>query len=141
VDTSVAKIPARPVPRPTAVTAPFWDACKEGRLLYQRCPGCGTAIFPPQSFCPNDLSTDLDWRESVGLGTIYSYTTIWRPQTPAFEVPYSVAIIELDEGYTMLCNVDVEPERMRIGLPLSVTFRPLSEEITAPCFVERETVS
>jgi hypothetical protein len=141
VGISVAKIPARPVPRPTPATAPFWDACKEGRLLYQHCDDCGTAIFPPQSFCPNDLSTNLAWRESSGLGTIYSYTTIWRPQTPAFEVPYSVAIVELDEGYNMLCNVDVDPERVRIGLKLSVTFRPLSEEITAPCFVEREAVS
>lgn len=133
----------RPAPVPTRLSAPFWDACKDGLLRYQRCADCGQAVFPPSDFCPADLSAHLVWEESTGHGEIYSYTVVWRPQTPAFEVPYVVAIVELREGYSMLTNiVDTPHEQLRIGLPVSVVFREVSPTITAPFFrATNETAS
>ena len=73
--------------------------------------------------------------ESSGRGTLYSYTVVHRPQQPVFEVPYTVAIVELEEGWYMLSKlVDCEPEEVEIGMPLEVSFRPMSEEITLPFF-------
>ena len=41
-----------PTPRVTQDALPYWAAVKEGRLLFQRCPACRGAIFPPRSICP-----------------------------------------------------------------------------------------
>jgi uncharacterized OB-fold protein len=127
--------PARPLPHPTEVSRPFWDACAKGSLSYQRCERCGIAIFPPQEFCPHDLSTDLRWREASGTGTVYSYTTVWRPQTPAFDVPYVVAVVELDEGPCMVTNIiDCPHDKVTIGMPVEVAFREEEDGFWLPFF-------
>jgi uncharacterized OB-fold protein len=124
-----------PLPRPTRLSKPFWDACREERLLVQRCQDCGTYVFIPQPCCGSCLSENLEWVESSGRGTLYSFTTVHRPQQPSFEVPYTVVIVELEEGYHMLSNlVGVEPEDVAIGTPLEVVFEKRSDEITLPLF-------
>ena len=124
-----------PLPRPTSLSKPFWDACREERLLVQRCEDCGTYVFIPQPCCGNCLSENLEWVESSGRGTLSSFTTVHRPQQPSFEVPYTVVIVELEEGYHMLSNlVGVEPEDVAIGTPLEVVFEKRSDEITLPLF-------
>ena len=53
----------------------------------------------------------------------------------AAEVPYVIALIELDEGPTMMSNVvELDPESVAIGLPVEVTFEDWSDEITIPKF-------
>ena len=124
-----------PLPRPTRLSKPFWDACREERLLVQRCQDCQTYVFIPQPCCGNCLSENLEWVESSGRGTLYSFTTVHRPQQPSFEVPYTVVVVELEEGYHMLSNlVGVEPEDVAIGTPLEVVFEKRSDEITLPLF-------
>lgn len=127
--------PPRPLPIPTALSRPFWEGCSRGELLFQRCPQCAQVVFPPQAFCPIDLGTDLAWERSNGTGTVYSFTIVERPATPAFEVPYVVGVVELYEGYTMMTNiVGCAPDDVRIGLPAEVQFEQQSAEITLPCF-------
>ena len=48
---------------------------------------------------------NLDWERSAGTGAVYSWTTVWRPQTPAFTVPYLPVIVDVDEGWQMLSNL------------------------------------
>ena len=130
----------RPLPQPTALTRPFWDACREHRLTVQQCSVCATYVFVPQSFCPACLSPDLTWVESAGRGRIVAYTVVWRPQTPAFEAPYVVAVVRLDEGYEMMTNVvDVDPDDVAIGAPVSVRFVDVSSDGTLPCFTLDES--
>ncbi|WP_432825542.1 Zn-ribbon domain-containing OB-fold protein [Dactylosporangium sp. CA-092794] len=125
----------RPVPRPTRLTKPFWDACRERRLLVQRCAACTGYVFLPQAFCSHCQSTDLAWVESSGRGAIVTFTVVWRPQTPAFDAPYVVAAVRLDEGHEMLTNiVGAGPEEIRFGAPVRVSFMDVSPEITLPCF-------
>ncbi len=127
--------PNTPLPRPTALSEPFWEACQQGKLTVQRCDDCETLTFIPQPCCGNCLSENLSWVESSGRGTLYSYSTVYRPQQPSFEVPYTVVIVELEEGYHMLSNlIGTEPEDVKIGLPLEVVFEERSEEITLPFF-------
>ena len=82
------------LPRSSPLARPFWDACKEHRLLYQRCARCDQAVFNPAPICPACLSRDLAWHESAGLGAIYSWTIAHRPMTPAFTVPYAPIIVD-----------------------------------------------
>ncbi|GAA1838594.1 OB-fold domain-containing protein [Pseudonocardia ailaonensis] len=125
----------RPVPRASELTRPFWEACRRGVLLVQCCRSCSHHVFTPQDFCRSCLSPDLDWVESAGDGIIVTYTTIWRPQTPAFEVPCVVAVVALTEGYEMLTNiVDSDPAEILVGAKVHVAFREIAPEVTLPCF-------
>ncbi len=132
---STGSVPQTPLPRPTALSKPFWDACREERLVVQRCEDCGTYVFIPQPCCGECLSEKLEWVESSGRGTLYSYTTVHRPQQPSFRVPYTVVVVELEEGWYMLSNlIGVEPGDVEIGSPLEVCFEKRSDEITLPLF-------
>ena len=127
--------PPIPLPLPTARSLPHWEGCRRGELLVQRCVDCGHYVFIPQPACTRCLSDNLEWVPSSGSGTIYSYTVVHRPQQPVFEVPYAIAIIEMAEGWHMLSNiVGCPPEDVRIGMPVEVEFRRMSDEITLPLF-------
>ena len=127
-----------PLPRPTALSRPHWDGCREGVLRVQRCAACGSYEFIPQAVCTKCQADELGWVESSGRGSVYSHTTVHRPPRPEFDAPYVVAIVELEEGWHMLTNlVDCAPEDVAIGLPVEVDFRAVSDEISLPCFRPR----
>jgi len=124
-----------PLPRPTELSRPYWDGCREGLLRVQRCRDCGGHVFIPQPVCTHCQANALEWVESSGRGTLYSFTTVHRPQRPEFEVPYTVVIVELEEGWHMLTNlVECASEDLEIGMPVEVQFRRMSDEITLPLF-------
>jgi len=116
---------------------PFWDACAREQLVVQRCRACATSRFPPSPICPECLSAEHDWLAAAGAGTVYSFVIVREALNPAFkdEVPYVVAIIELAEGPHMLSNVvGVPVERVRIGMPVRVSFERLSDDVVVPKF-------
>ncbi len=41
----------RPIPRPDAVSAPYWDAAARGELVIQECKSCGHRQFYPRAVC------------------------------------------------------------------------------------------
>ncbi len=43
------------------LTAPFWAAAREGRLVAQRCARCGALRFPPSEVCPEWLGMQAEW--------------------------------------------------------------------------------
>ena len=125
----------RPLPHPTRISKPFWDACRERRLVVQRCESCAAYVFIPQAFCPRCLGRSLAWEQVSGTGAIVTYTVVWRPQTPAFEVPYVIAVVRLDEGVDMLTNlIDTKPEQVSIGARARVVFADVAEHMTLPFF-------
>jgi len=126
---------AIPLPRPRPLSQPYWDGCLAGELRFQRCADCGAPQFNPGYLCGSCHGSNLGWEASAGRGILYSWSVVWRPQTPAFEVPYAPAIVELAEGYRMLSAVvDCEPEDLVEGLPLEVLFQPMSDTIALPYF-------
>jgi uncharacterized OB-fold protein len=130
-----SEVVVRPLPRPTALSRPFWDACREHRLIVQRCDNCGAHVFIPQAFCPRCRSTSLSWVDSAGRGEIVTFTVVWRPQTPAFEAPYVVAVVRLDEGYEMMTNIiETLPDAVEIGARVAIRFLDVTPEISLPCF-------
>ena len=50
--TSSVVMASRPVPTVTDDSAPFWEAARDGRLVAQRCAGCGELHHPPRPECP-----------------------------------------------------------------------------------------
>jgi uncharacterized OB-fold protein len=120
------------------VTRPFWDGCAAGELRFQRCRGCRASQFPPAEICRACLGTDLAWERSAGLGTLYSWTVVHRPVTPAFEVPYAPAIVDLDEGYQMMTNlIGLPPDAITPALPVQVDFHETGAGLHLPYFRPR----
>ena len=128
--------PGRWLPEPTPETQHFWDGTKAGVLLLQRCDACGEPYFPPRPFCPKCASRDISLVRLSGRARLMSYVISHRP-TPGFETPFSIAIIELEEGPRMLTNIvgcAQTPEALALDMPLEVVFEAVSDDITLPLF-------
>lgn len=81
------------------------------------------------------MAQSLVWERSSGTGRLYSWTVVWRPQHPAFRIPYAPAIVELREGWRMVSAVvGCRPGDLVDRMALAVTFHPASETITLPYF-------
>jgi uncharacterized OB-fold protein len=127
--------PTRPTPAVTDDSAVFWDAVLEGRLVAQRCVGCGRLRHPPRPMCPDCHSLEVDVVDLSGRGSLYSYALLHHPQHPAFDYPVIAALVELDEGVRLVSNlVEVSPDEIRIGMPLEVAFVPTADAGAVPVF-------
>lgn len=126
---------ARPLPTPSYLSQPFWDATREHRLIRPYCEACERSFFTPQEACPRCLSETWRWLESSGRGRIYSYTVCHRAPVADLDVPYAIAIVDLEDGWEMMSNiVDFEPGELSIGLPVAVGWLELDDSITLPVF-------
>ena len=96
----------RPLPALDPVSRRFWEAASGGELLIQHCPVCGARQFYPRAVCATCGATP-DWERASGLGTVHTFTVIRQNHARPFrnELPYVVAVIELDEGVRMMGNV------------------------------------
>ena len=56
-----------PLPRPTVLSQPHWDGCRDGALRFQRCRDCGAAVFIPQPVCTGCFGSALEWVTSSAL--------------------------------------------------------------------------
>ena len=135
MSTVAANEPRRPLPLPTPLTEEYWDAAAAGRLLYARCNRCGQVQFPREFACVACQSLDVSWVEGTGKGRVYSYTVIHREPFPDFPVPAVMAIVDLDEGYSMFSNiVDCPRDRLRCDMPVEVTFERQPDGFVLPVF-------
>ena len=124
------------LPEPTPETRHFWDGTREGKLLLQRCRWCCTPYFPPRPFCPSCGSRDVDVFDASGRALLRSYVISHRP-TPGFDGPFSIAIVELEEGPRMMTNIvgcPQTPEALILDRKLVVVFTKVSDAITLPQF-------
>jgi uncharacterized OB-fold protein len=129
-----------PLPVPDDITAPFWEAARNGLLKIQQCRDCGAYQQPPGAACSRCASADLAFAEVSGRGTVHSYTeTRSGARHPAFaaKVPYLVGLVELAEqrGLLMYTNFPgATLEMMHTGAPVTVEFERLTDEISIPQF-------
>ena len=125
-----------PVPRATPETEHFWDGTRLGELRLQRCDDCQQVYFPPRPFCPSCASRKVSIFTASGKAILYSYVINHRPH-PAFDGPYSIAVVQLEEGPRMMANiinVEQTPEALVLDMPLEVIFEELDEQISLPYF-------
>jgi hypothetical protein len=120
------------------LSQPFWDGLARGALLFQRCEECGGSTHTPAMVCAHCGSRRLAWVPSTGRGIVYSWTIVWRPQTPAFTVPYVPIIVDVEEGWQILSNmVGCAHDEVYVGQTVEVEFHALSADITLPYFRPR----
>jgi uncharacterized OB-fold protein len=131
----------RPLPRPTPISAGFWEAAARGELVFQRCADCRTWRHYPQPMCASCRSPRWSWERSRGHGRIHSYVIAHRAFDPfwADKVPYVIATVELDEGVRMVDDMlELRPDEARIDLPVEVWFHDTGEGIALPKFRRRD---
>ena len=93
-----------PIPAPTLHpdNEGFWEGVKREELVFQRCKACGNWLHPPRPMCPKCRSVDKEWSSSSGKGTIHSWVTYQEAPHPGFKAPYSVVLVELEEGVRLV---------------------------------------
>lgn len=112
--------------------ATYLEYCNKGQLAYQYCPDDKAVIFFPRVISPSSGSTNLQWKVSEGLGTVYAVTTAYRQG----EEPYNVSIVDVDEGFRMMTRVeDVPPDRVKIGMRVRVRMSKDKNDQSYPVFV------
>ncbi len=137
-ETKTAARPLRPRPGISRDTQFFWAGVNAEELRIQRCNGCGQLSHPPLVRCAKCGSYDLGYIVSSGRGTIYSFVEPCYPKLASFDYPYIVGLVELEEGTRLLTNiVDVDPEKVVVGMPVEVVFRRPDPELALPMFRPR----
>lgn len=130
----------RPVPDPDQTSAPWWDATRMQQLVVQQCTQCGHIQHYPRALCTACEGTTLDFVETSGRGTVYSHTTVYRSPHPAFEPPYVVALVRLQEGPMLVTNiVGCEPSEVRCDQRVRVAWEPLADGRMLPVFTPSDS--
>ena len=127
----------KPLPTISGETKPFWDSCRLGNLVIQRCEQCSQYQFYPRGICAHCWSNNIKWIKSSGKGTVWTYTITHQNRPPGFaeDVPYVLALVELEEGVRMFTNiVGCNPRDVTIGMPVEVTFVRANDQISIPYF-------
>ena len=96
-----------PPPTPSALSAPFWAAVAEGRLLLRRCAACRRFTAYPREICPHCWSQDQTWEEVSGRAEVQTFTRVHRAGNAGWQsaTPYIIALVRLAEGPVLLTQL------------------------------------
>ncbi len=113
---------------------PFWDGLREHKFLLMRCKTCGEWYWPA-AYCRHHegkpFMQDMEWTEASGKGTVFVYNIHHVAFNPAFndDIPYVLALIELDEGPMFGTNIiGCKPEDVSIGMRVEIVYEDWPEE-------------
>ena len=120
---------AAPTAAPDGLSQPFWDGTRQGKLMIQKCRGCGAHQWGPEWICHRCHSFDLGWAEVAPRGRIWSWQ---RPHHPvhgalAGHTPYTIVLVELPDadGVRMVGNLICAPDAtVNIGAAVEAVFEP-----------------
>lgn len=125
-------------PRASIDSAPYWEGCGRGELLFQCCEECAEPVFHPRAMCPYCLSDRLKWKRSAGRGRVYSFSIQHIPLHQAANddvAPRMLGIAELDEGFHMFAEfVADDVDKVTVGAPLEVFFDRIADDLVLPKF-------
>ena len=130
----------RKLPALTPETEAFWTGGKDGRLLIQRCTGCGHYQHPPGPLCPLCRTETMAPAPVSGKGAVKTFTVNHQQWLPGMDRPFVFAAVELPEQAELyvFSNVLAPPEEVRIGLPVSVCFER-QDDVWLPLFRPEES--
>lgn len=126
----------RPLPQLNELNRPYWTGGADGILRMQRCAACRHWQHPAGVICPQCLSRQLAFEPLSGLGTVEAFTINHQPWIPGVEVPYTIAIVGLDEqkGLNLTTNiVGIAPGEVHIGQRVKVCFEQ-ADDVYLPLF-------
>ena len=107
---------------------------ESGKLGFQRCAGCGAAVFYPRVLCHVCGSPDLAWETSSGRGAVYATTAVYRRDAD----PYNVVLVDLEEGFRMMSRVEGVPaDEVEVGARVALRI-DREGDVPVPVFVKED---
>jgi len=122
----------KPVPQADEESLEFYEGSRRHELMLMRCVSCGAWRLPSRPRCPDCWSTETEWAQASGRGTLYSFG-IMHQKFPGFaeDVPYNYAVVELEEGPRIVSNmVGVPNGALRVDMPVVASFDDVAEDTT-----------
>ena len=108
----------------------FKSGLKESKLKGCVCEDCDNMMLPPRLICTKCGSTNLKEHCFNGKGTIKTKTVIHVPLTKFQDLsPYTVGIIELDEGPMITGMVLGDITKIKIGDRVEAVYMDEGEEV------------
>ncbi len=113
------------------------DVSRHWRLRQQRyslvgesCPHCEFKIFPPRDLCPDCGENAKTIYQFSGRGQVYSHSTVQEaPQGFKEQAPYTVALVQLEEGPLVSAQLtDLGELSPKVGMPVEMVTRKLRAE-------------
>jgi uncharacterized OB-fold protein len=124
----------KPLPGPEESEKPFYEAAARGELRYQKCPACDHRQFYPRPLC-TACGADPEWAVASGRGRIHTFTIVRQNFAAGFkeELPYVVAMIDLEEGVRMMgtvtgCDVD----DVAVDMPVEAYAVQVEDDLAIP---------
>ena len=139
-----------PLPDPDfEPTRPFFAAAARGELRIPRCRRCDRFQWYPPERCRACGSSELEWVQTSGRGTLFSFAVVRKPllRELAPLVPFATGLVALaeDPAVRLVTRfVDCDLERLRPDLPVRAVFLPLGHprvpawSIVVPFFTPAE---
>ncbi|WP_395103828.1 Zn-ribbon domain-containing OB-fold protein [Actinomadura sp. SCN-SB] len=114
-------------------TAGHWAAAARGEVAVRTCHDCGTVLHMPRAHCFSCGGDDTFWRTVPGRARLYSWTVVEHQVHPAYPVPYTAVIVELEEpgGVRLGGYLPGRPE-LRADQPMRVRFENLGDGTVLP---------
>ena len=114
-------------------TGGFFEAAARGELVVRACANCGTVLHVTRAYCRACGSWDGEWKPAGTTGTLHSFTVADHQVHPAYPVPYTIVLVDLDDvpGVRLLGNLDGAPD-LTIGMPMRVRFDELADGVVLP---------
>ena len=90
------------------------EALKKNKLLGLKCSDCGTVTCPPMMVCSQCAGTNHDVYELSGMGEIVTFSTSYvAAEGRECELPYTIVLVELDEGPWIMGNlIEMDPRKV-----------------------------
>ena len=126
----------RPLPQLNDTNRFFWTGGADGKLRIQRCADCAHWIHPAGENCPKCMSRKVAPQVVSVLATVEAVTLNYQPWLPGVEVPYAIAIVQLDEQANLNLTTNIvgtPPQQVHIGQRVEVTFEQ-AEDVFVPLF-------
>lgn len=129
--TSTVQVPPQPVVDPES--KPFWEALRDGRLVWCRCAECGSWQSYPMERC-RACAGATRFVPVSGRGVIYSFVVVRQQLVPGRSVPYVMALVELDDGERLRVPgiINAEPKQVAVGSRVQFSPRQRHDDYYPP---------
>ena len=114
-------------------TGGFFEAARRGELVVRACSACGEVLHVPRAYCRSCGSWDGEWRVVGGTGRLHSWTVVDHQVHPAYPVPYTIVLVDLDDapGVRLVGHLPGSPD-LHDGMPMRVRFDEVADGVVLP---------
>ena len=121
-------------------TGGFFEAARRDELAIRMCNGCDAVLHVPVAYCYRCGSWDTRWQAVSGRGRLYSWTIVAHQVHPAYPVPYTVVLVELeDHPEARLVGQLPGRQELEAGQEMEVWFQTIDEDVVLPQWRPRTT--